>query len=306
MKGETLKDIIGTEERSLYRLISLIAHLSTLVRDMLPRELGVAGGTNPYGEKQLKIDVWSNDLFTKKLLKSGLVKRLASEEMEKVAEAKVGEYSIVLDPLDGSSNLKSNNLLGTIVGVYREKPLPAKGRDLHAAMYFLYGPYHQLVLALPDGVHSFAALGKGSQGARFVSDGLVRQLPKPPTVYGIGGLREKWTPNVRGFVESLEKRKLSLRYGGSFVGDYNQVLTKGGFFAYPQLTDAPEGKYRLQFESNPVGFITEKAGGRASTGTENILDVEPSSIVQRVPTYLGDPDLVREFESIYQSRSQTA
>jgi len=306
MKGETLKDIIGTEERSLYRLISLIAHLSTLVRDMLPRELGIVGGINPYGEKQLQIDVWSNDLFTKKLLKSGLVKRLASEEMEEVAEAKAGEYSIVLDPLDGSSNLKSNNLLGTIVGVYREKPLPAKGRDLHAAMYFLYGPYHQLVLALNDGVRSFAALGKRSQGARFVSDGLVRQLPKPPTVYGIGGLREKWTPNVRGFVESLERRKLSLRYGGSFVGDYNQVLTKGGFFAYPELTDAPEGKYRLQFESNPVGFITEKAGGGASTGMENILDVEPSSIVQRVPTYLGDQDLVREFESIYQSKSQTA
>jgi len=306
MKGKTLKEIIGTEERSLYRLISLIADLSTLVRDMLPRELGFAGGINPYGEKQLQIDVWSNDLFTKKLLKSGLVKRLASEEMEEVAEAKAGEYSIVLDPLDGSSNLKSNNLLGTIVGVYREKTLPARGRDLHAAMYFLYGPYHQLVLALNDGVRSFAALGKGSQGARFVSDGLLRQLPKPPTVYGIGGLREKWTPNVRVFVESLEKRKLSLRYGGAFVGDYNQVLTKGGFFAYPELTDAPEGKYRLQFESNPVGFITEKAGGRASTGTENILDVEPSNIVQRVPTYLGDQDLVREFESIYQSKSQTA
>jgi fructose-1,6-bisphosphatase I len=306
MKGKTLKEIIGTEERSLYRLVSLIADLSSLVRDTLPRELGFAGGTNPYGEKQLGIDVWSNELFIKKLLRSGLVKRLASEEMEEIAEAKVGEYSIVLDPLDGSSNLKSNNLLGTIVGVYREKPLPAKGRDLHAAMYFLYGPYHQLVLALQDGVHSFAALGKGSQGARFVSDGLVRQLPKPPTVYGIGGLREKWTPNVRVFVENLEKRKLSLRYGGSFVGDYNQVLTKGGFFAYPELTDAPQGKYRLQFESNPVGFITEKAGGRASTGTENILDVEPSSITQRVPTYLGDQDLVREFESIYQSKSQTA
>src|SRR6267378_3780525 len=306
MKGKTLKEIIGTEERSLYRLISLIADLSTLVRDMLPRELGFAGGINPYGEKQLQIDVWSNDLFTKKLLKSGLVKRVASEEMEEVAEAKAGEFSIVLDPLDGSSNLKSNNLLGTIVGVYREKPLPAKGRDLHAAMYFLYGPYHQLILALHDGVRSFAALGKESQRTRFLSDGLIRQLPKPPTVYGIGGLREKWTPNVRGFVESLEKRKLSLRYGGSFVGDYNQVLTKGGFFAYPELTDAPEGKYRLQFESNPVGFITEKAGGRASTGTENILDVEPSNIVQRVPTYLGDQDLVREFESIYQSKSQTA
>ncbi len=306
MKGKTLKDIIGIEDRSLYKLISLIANLSILVRDMIPRELGFAGGTNPYGEKQLQIDVWSNDLFTKKLLKSGLVKRLASEEMEEVAEAKSGEFSIVLDPLDGSSNLKSNNLLGTIVGVYREKPLPARGRDLQAAMYFLYGPYHQLVLALHDGVRSFAALGKGSQGTRFVSDGLIRQLPKPPTVYGIGGLREKWTPRVREFVESLEKRKFSLRYGGSFVGDYNQVLTKGGFFAYPELTDAPQGKYRLQFESNPVGFITEKAGGRASTGTGNILDVEPISITQRIPTYLGDQDLVREFESIYQSKSQTA
>jgi len=306
MKGETLKDIIGTEEKSLYKLISLIANLSTLVRDMIPRELGFAGGTNPYGEKQLQIDVWSNDLFTKKLLKSGLVKRLASEEMEEVAEAKSGEFSIVLDPLDGSSNLKSNNLLGTIVGVYREKPLPARGRDLQAAMYFLYGPYHQLVLALHDGVRSFVALGKGSQGTRFVSDGLFRQLPKPPTVYGIGGLREKWTPKILQFVESLEKRKLSLRYGGSFVGDYNQVLTKGGFFAYPELTDAPQGKYRLQFESNPVGFITEKARGRASTGTGNILDVEPISITQRVPTYLGDQDLVREFEAIYQSKGQTA
>ena len=306
MKGKTLKDIIEIEDRSLYKLISLIANLSILVRDMIPRELGFAGGTNPYGEKQLQIDVWSNDLFTKKLLKSGLVKRLASEEMEEVAEAKSGEFSIVLDPLDGSSNLKSNNLLGTIVGVYREKPLPARGRDLQAAMYFLYGPYHQLVLALHDGVRSFVALGKGSQGTRFVSDGLFRQLPKPPTVYGIGGLREKWTPKILQFVESLEKRKLSLRYGGSFVGDYNQVLTKGGFFAYPELTDAPQGKYRLQFESNPVGFITEKARGRASTGTGNILDVEPISITQRVPTYLGDQDLVREFEAIYQSKGQTA
>jgi len=270
---------------------------------MIPRELGFAGGINPYGEKQLQIDVWSNDLFTKKLLKSGLVKRLASEEMEEVAESKAGEYSIVLDPLDGSSNLKSNNLLGTIVGVYREKPLPARGRDLHAAMYFLYGPYHQLVLALHDGVRTFAALGGGSDGMRFVSDGLIRQLPKPPTVYGIGGLREKWTPKVREFVETLETRKMSLRYGGSFVGDYNQVLTKGGFFAYPELTDAPEGKYRLQFESNPVGFITEKAGGRASTGKQSILDVVPSSIVQRIPTYLGDSELVREFESHYHSTS---
>src|SRR5207247_4395845 len=137
MKGKTLKDVIGTEERSLYKLISLIADLSSLVREMIPRELGFAGGINPYGEKQLQIDLWSNELFTRKLLRSGLVRRVASEEMEEVAESKSGEYSVVLDPLDGSSNLKSNNLLGTIVGIYHDKALPAKGRDLLAAMYFL-------------------------------------------------------------------------------------------------------------------------------------------------------------------------
>jgi fructose-1,6-bisphosphatase I len=274
-----------------------------MVQQRIPTELGYSGGVNVYGEKQLAIDVWSNDLFAKKLLKSGLVRRVASEEMEDVAQSRSGEYSIVLDPLDGSSNLKSNNLLGTIVGVYHDKPLPAMGRDLLAAMYFLYGPFLQLVLALKDGVRLSAAAGKGPGAKRFVSDGQIHKIPKPPTVYGIGGLREKWTPKVRQFVESLEKRKLSLRYGGSFVGDYNQVLSKGGFFAYPELTDAPQGKYRLQFESNPVGFITEKAGGRAITGTNNILDVEPSSLEQRIPTYLGDPELVMEFQSVYQNKS---
>ncbi len=299
MKDHTLRDVVAPESKSLFKLVALLSDLSALVQQRIPRALGLSGGVNVYGEKQMEIDVWSNDLFTKKLLRSGLVRSVASEEMENVAEAKSGEYSIVLDPLDGSSNLKSNNLLGTIVGVYRDRALPAKGRDLLASMYFLYGPFLQLVLGMPDGVRTFAAVGKGRGATRFFSDGELHKIPSPPTVYGIGGLREKWTPMVRQFVESLEKRKLSLRYGGSFVGDYNQTLSKGGFFAYPELTDAPEGKYRLQFESNPVGFITEKAGGRVSTGKGNILDVEPTSLSQRIPTYLGDPGLVQEFESRY-------
>jgi fructose-1,6-bisphosphatase I len=306
VKESTIADLLSSEDRSLSKLVTLLADLAVVVQQRIPTEVGYSGGVNVYGEKQLKIDVWSNDLFTKKLLKSGLVKRIASEEMDDVAESKSGDYSVVLDPLDGSSNLQSNNLLGTIVGVYHDKPLPAKGRDLLAAMYFLYGPFLQLVLALKDGVRLSAAAGKGVGARRFVSDGQIHKLPKPPTVYGIGGLREKWTPTVKQFVESLDKRKLSLRYGGSFVGDYNQVLSKGGFFAYPELTDAPQGKYRLQFESNPVGFITEKAGGRASTGNRNILDVEPSGLAQRVPTYMGDPELVTEFQSLYQIKSRTA
>src|SRR2546429_9989458 len=151
--------------------------------------------------------------------------------MEEVAESKAGEFPIVLGPLDGSSNLKSNNLLGTIVGVYREKPLPARGRDLHAAMYFLYGPFHQLVLALEDGVRTFAALGRGSEGARFVSDGLIRQLPKPPTVYGIGGLRGKRSPIGSEVWGGSEKSKMCLWDGRIlFSGGKKQSQKGGGFF----------------------------------------------------------------------------
>lgn len=305
MKETSLTDLLSAEDRSLSKLITLLADLATMVRERIPLELGVSEGVNAYGEKQMEIDVWSNDLFVKKLLKSGLVRQVASEEMKDVAESKSGDYSVVLDPLDGSSNLKSNNLLGTIVGVYHDAALPARGRNLLAAMYFLYGPFLQLVIALRDGVRSSVAAGRGAGANRFISNGHIYRLPKPPTVYGIGGLKEKWTPFIKQFVEGLDKRKLSLRYGGSFVGDYNQVLSKGGFFAYPELVDSPQGKYRLQFESNPVGFITEKAGGRAISGNENILDIEPDSIVQRVPTYLGDSELVSEFETLYKSRGST-
>src|SRR5205807_4293367 len=260
MKGKTLKEIIGTEDRSLYKLISLIAELSSQVREMIPRELGFAGGINPYGEKQLEIDVWSNELFTKKLLRSGLVRRVASEEMEEVAESKLGEYSVVLDPLDGSSNIKTNNLMGTIVGIYHDKALPAKGRDLLSSVYFLYGPYVEAVVGVKSGVYLAAPAGRGTGAAKFISNGEPHRLPQKGSVYGIGGSRDKWTEKVREFANMLEMRKLKFRYGGSFVGDYNQVLCSGGFFAYPELLDAPDGKYRLQFESNPIGYITERAG----------------------------------------------
>src|SRR5438046_8841810 len=156
--------------------------------------------------------------------------------MDDVAESKSGEYSVVLDPLDGSSNLKSNNLLGTIVGVYHDKSLPAKGRDLLAAMYFLYGPFLQLVLALKDGVRLSAAAGTGVGSRRFVSDGQIHKLPRPPTVYGIGGLRDKWSRAGRKFVEGLEKRKLSPRYCGTFSGDYNPEPATARVSASPGLT----------------------------------------------------------------------
>lgn len=186
--------------------------------------------------------------------------------------------------------------MGTIVGIYRETSLPAKGRNQIAAMYFLYGPYTQAVIALKDGVYVFVGSGQTNSSRRFLSDGIPHRLPEKGTVYGFGGLKQKWTPKVQEFVQALENRGMKLRYGGSFVGDFNQVLYYGGVFAYPELVDAPAGKLRLQFESNPIAFITEKAGGKGSTGSASILDVEPTSIDQRVPTYVGNVDLIAALE----------
>ncbi len=275
-----------------------MADLSQQVVEAIPHALGLTEGVNIYGETQTEIDVWSNELLTRKLLKSGLVKEVASEEMEGTLSSKNGEFSIVLDPLDGSSNIRTDNLVGTIVGVYHDTKLPAKGRDLFSAMYFLYGPYLQLVLALKGGVFLAVGAGAGKGTARFLCSGDPHRLPQKPSTYGIGGPRDKWTHEMHQFVDRLEKKKLKLRYGGSFVGDYNQVLHNGGFFAYPSLVDSPKGKYRLQFESNPMGLITEKAGGKASTGTGNVLDLEPTDMAQRTPTYLGNKELVIEFEEL--------
>jgi fructose-1,6-bisphosphatase I len=301
MPKTSLVEVLQKEDRSLRKLILLLADLSFSIAAEIPKTLGGTNRLNVYGESQQEIDVWANDLLTKKLAKSHLVKQIASEEIEQPLTLKQGEFSITLDPLDGSSNIKSNNLMGTIVGIYRETSLPAKGRKQVAAMYFLYGPYTQAVLALEDGVYIFVASGKTSTTIRYFSNGVPHKLPEKGSVYGIGGLKQKWTPKVQQFVQSLENRGLKLRYGGSFVGDFNQVLYYGGVFAYPELVDAPKGKLRLQFESNPVAFITEKLGGKGSTGTASILDVEPTSVDQRVPTYVGNADLIKELEQSMKS-----
>ena len=295
MHKTSIVEVLQNEERSLRKLILLLAELSLSIAAEIPKTLGGTSRVNVYGEKQAEIDVRTNDLLTKKLAKSHLVKQVASEELEQPLNLKQGEFSVTLDPLDGSSNIKSNNLMGTIVGIYRETNLPAKGRNQIAAMYFLYGPYTQAVVALKDGVYMFVPSGR-TTSSRWYSGGGLHRLPEKGTVYGFGGLKQKWTPKVQEFVQALENRGLKLRYGGSFVGDFNQVLYYGGVFAYPELVDAPHGKLRLQFESNPIAFITEKAGGKGSTGKAAILDIEPTSIDQRVPTYVGNVDLITALE----------
>jgi fructose-1,6-bisphosphatase I len=276
--------------------LSRIAGLTTHIRQELPVRRDPAATRNVYGEQQLELDVWMNDLFVDSLRQSKLVAQVASEEMGEVKGIGHGRFSIVLDPLDGSSNVKSNNIFGTIFGVYDGTPLPARGSELFAAGYLIYGPATTFVYATRSGVHEFVQR-KVARSEEFILIDEGLRLPSKGKLYGVGGHRDRWIPEVKAFVGDLERELMNLRYGGSFVGDFNQILHYGGFFAYPAQIDKPAGKYRLHFESNPIAFIAEAAGGAGTTGTERILDVAATGIDQTVPTYVGNQDLVDRFRA---------
>jgi fructose-1,6-bisphosphatase I len=249
-----------------------------------------------YGEQQLELDVWMNDLFVESLRESKLVGQVASEEMGEVKDLGRGRFSAVLDPLDGSSNVKSNNIFGTIFGIFDGRRLPARGSDLFAAGYLIYGPATTFVYATRAGVHEFVQRSAARSDEFWLIEEGIR-LPSKGKLYGVGGHRDRWIPEVKAFIGDLERELMNLRYGGSFVGDFNQILHYGGFFAYPAQVDKPAGKYRLHFESNPIAFIAEAAGGAGTTGRERILDVAPTGIDQTVPTYVGNQDLVDRFRA---------
>src|SRR5213593_172338 len=296
----TLAEHAGKVDRDLGLLLSRFAGLVTRIRRELPIRRDPAASRNVYGEQQLELDVWMNDLFVDACRESNLVGQVASEEMGEVKEVGRGRFSVVLDPLDGSSNVRSNNIFGTILGIFDRKTLPAPGRDLFAAGYLIYGPATTLVYATRDGVHEFVLGGAGRPDEFFLIEERLR-LPAKGKLFGVGGHRDKWVPEVKAFVKELEQELLNLRYGGSFVGDFNQILHYGGFFGYPAQVDKREGKYRLHFESNPIAFIAEAAGGAGTTGTERILDVPASGIDQTVPTYVGNRDLIERLRSRFEN-----
>jgi len=285
----------GGFDPDLGRLLERVAGLAPRIRRELPVRRDPATTRNVYGEQQLELDIWMNDLFVDALRASKLVAQVASEEMGQVKEVGRGRFSVVLDPLDGSSNVKSNNIFGTIFGIFDRKALPARGTDLFAAGYLIYGPATTFVYATRTGVHEFVQGGVHPDEFALVEEGI--RLPPKGKLYGIGGHRDKWIPEVKAFVGELERELMNLRYGGSFVGDFNQILHYGGFFAYPAQVDKSAGKYRLHFESNPIAFIAEAAGGAGTTGTERILDVAATGIEQTVPTYVGNRDLIERFLS---------
>jgi fructose-1,6-bisphosphatase I len=277
----------------LARLTLAIAGTSIQVWESIPFKSGQLTEVNPSGELQKAIDVFSNDVFARSLAATGSAAQIASEEMAEPLDAK-GKVSVAMDPLDGSSNVDTNNPLGSIFGYYGER-LPASGRSLLGALYVTYGPMLTVTLSFGKGVHRFVAVRDGP-GFNFELMGVKLGLPDKAEVYGIGGARKDWIVPVREFVDSLADRGMRIRYCGTFVGDYNQVITRGGIFAYPQLKARPKGKLRVLYETAPMAYINEQAGGYSTDGRRNILDIEPSNLTETSPAYLGNADLVRELE----------
>jgi fructose-1,6-bisphosphatase I len=278
----------------LSALTAAIAKASITVWDGIPFRSGLLKEVNPSGETQKAIDVYSNDVFTEALLATGHAAEVASEETGEPATAK-GQVSVAMDPLDGSSNVETNNPLGSIFGFYKKR-LPASGRSLLGSLYVTYGNVVTLTFSFGKGVHRFVAVREGPSMA-FELLGVNLKLPEKPEVYGVGGLRKEWIPPVRSFVDSLEDRGLRIRYCGTFVGDYNQVLSRGGMFAYPALVKKPKGKLRVLYETAPMAYLNEQAGGYASDGAKNILDIEPEALAETSPAYIGSASLVKELEA---------
>lgn len=272
------------------RVLEAVAELGPTIADgLLTHRGGAIEGEHPTGDTAIEADVWADERLVEVLSAIDGVGQVASEEREAPLDTGAG-VSVTIDPLDGSSNVATNNLCGTIVGIF-DAPLPAGGDDLLAAAYVLYGPITTMVVAVDDTVTELA-LGPDEPVtlARDVT------LPDDPVVYGFGGRDPDWTPAFAAFADEI-RTELKLRYGGAMVGDVNQVLHHGGLFGYPGLRERPEGKLRAQFEAIPMGAIIAAAGGRASDGTESLLSSVPESLHARTPVFLGNAGLIDRLEA---------
>ncbi|MDS0277121.1 class 1 fructose-bisphosphatase [Halomicroarcula sp. S1AR25-4] len=275
-------------DRTVAQVIDTIADAASDVRTAIATEREHSGTVNPSGDEQLAADLRADELFEERILGIDGVATYASEEREEVATSD-GRLHVAMDPLDGSSNLEPNSGMGTIFGVYSERP-PTTGRNLLAAGFVIYGPVTSMVVARDGRVKEYV-LG---DDRRVVDDDVT--VPEDPTVFGFGGGVDSWTDDFKTFAEEI-RRELKLRYGGAMIADINQVLTYGGIFAYPALQSRPEGKLRLQFEGQPMAYIVEAAGGRSSNGEQSLLDLNPDELHERTPLHLGNASLIDRLES---------
>ena len=287
---EYLKECGADDE--LASIISLIGAQAAPIRDAFISNQNYADSTNSSGETQAEMDKWSDEHITNVLAESGLVREVASEERDDIVKLnESAKYSVVMDPLDGSSLIKVNLCVGTIVGIYEGSCMHA-GKDLKAAFYVLYGPMTTLTVSVGKGVAIFA------QDKDGVYQMLKNHVKIPEgNLYGSGGVRTEWLGKHAKFVNRIENEGAKNRYSGSFVADFHQILQYGGVYAYPPSEKQPNGKLRLVFEVNPIGYLAVQAGGAVSNGTKTTLDIVPEEVHQRTIVYVGSHGMIAKIEA---------
>ena len=281
--------------------------------------LGFVGKENVHGEQVKKLDVFADEKIYQALDHGGHLCVMASEENEDVLhipeQYPTGRYVLLYDPLDGSSNIDANVNIGTIFSIYRRVTPGGKGSMQDclqpgykqiASGYVVYGSSTMMVYTTGDGVHGFTL--DPSIGEFLLSHENI-QIPKRGKIYSVNeGNYRWWHDGMKKYVKYLQEedkatsRPYSGRYIGSMVADIHRTLLYGGIFMYPGDTKHPDGKLRLMYEANPMSFIIEQAGGRASNGSERILDVQPVSLHQRTPVFVGSEEDVKVCEEFLQGK----
>ncbi len=276
--------------------------------------LGNAGQTNTQGENQQKLDVYAHEKFIQMLTNRNIVCGIASEEEEdfmvinSTDHQHQNKYVVLIDPLDGSSNIDVNVSVGTIFSIYRRvTPVGSpvniddflqKGTEQVAAGYIIYGTSTMLVYTTGDGVNGFTL--NPAIGTFYLSHPNIT-FPEKGTIYSVNeGNYSHFPKGIKDYIKYCQEeegnRPYTSRYIGSLVSDFHRNMIKGGIYLYPQSYTFPEGKLRLLYECNPMAFIAEQAKGRASDGFGRILDIQPTTLHQRVPFICGSPSMVEDVE----------
>ena len=333
---ETLEQfIIEQEDRfshstgAFTRLIRDISLAAKIVnRDMRRAGLidiyGDTGETNVQGEVQKKMDALAHREFVLALRRGGECCLIGSEEHAEAIPLSTsaegdGEYIVLMDPLDGSSNIDVNVSVGTIFSIYRlpdgydkEKPEPdaalQPGTKQVAAGYIVYGSSTMLVYTTGNGVNGFTL--DPSIGEFLLSHRQIK-TPDRGRIFSVNsGYYHAFDEGLRAYLDWLQEydpetgRPVKTRYIGSFVSDFHRNLLKGGIYMYPATESSPEGKLRLMYEANPMAFIVEQAGGIATTGSQRILEVTPHKLHQRTPLFIGSPDMVRRAQAFLRGKRE--
>lgn len=312
----------GADAQDLSAIMNRIALAGKLIARRLSRAglmadvLGFTGETNVQGESVKKMDVFANDVFISVFKQSGLVCRLASEEMEKPyyipENCPIGRYTLLYDPIDGSSNVDINLNVGSIFAIRQQEgddldgsasDLLANGDKQIAAGYILYGPSTILVYSLGSGVHSFIL--DPSLGEFILAQENIR-IPNHGPIYSTNeGNFWQWDEALRDYTRYVHRHEgYTARYSGALVGDIHRILMQGGVFLYPGTEKNPDGKLRLLYETAPLAFLVEQAGGRASDGQKRLLDLIPSKLHQRTPAIIGSAEDVKLVESFISDHKQ--